>query len=1100
MAKNQAYYYDKIPQNDIFYGHLLGEVQSNYNISFVIDGTKDSAKIEVLSFNISEEIEPYTIIFLQGTNTYWVVSSDKVEKYINESGYFFKHNLQLTGAVELLNARDLTDCGFFANQYTIREFVDRLIKLSSLEFRYYSINANGFDLDKIVDYTKTFENYTLLTALRELFNGYNCDIKVDFFQNTYGIFQIALNIVQKTGRSNLDTLDESAFGSVQEQKSISKNSFGTSVVSNAESVISSKAKTFPSVGTIKLSSSQYKINNTNAILRLPTSVYKVNWVQMVRPVGVKIFKNAITTFYVDDFDKIREVVLKECGSFYPTYINDEQIDEVSRKIVLAMRTTLYTGWKYNPATKVIIAPTDNANWYAPPIRVEQRNAGVYQQTTYSGGLYIANKEDRDSMEYPMGTISWERGKDYLEDFEFLTDDNQSGQARYSYLTGYGSTDLRISDNAPVIYEVSVPIGNPPVSTTYKIQFDDMVYITLEAYTLTAYQLAFRVNYIPMTDIKIKYDNGGMSRDTHLYNQAGKLTDSVAFSKMLLSYSKEIESNNIVKYGIYYDYNDIPKVGQTVSINNELYVISSVSLDIVDSELNGNYEYYFVGEFTLNKSVSVKSLIVNPETDVRSFGIPQKFNVKRKQLYRDFYELAHTTDSQSDNDYYMEFDKVVNFTNYYKNYDDHVAVIKIKYDEPIGGDNNDVSSSDTWYYQLDTSLFIMKKAIYEVVDFKDNNIIGYGSQNVYSGFDITRVITGQNDTINVPIQYTDDNGKVKEFYIAMCDRETLISIYDSYLQNEEETQGVSVNTALYNYSYFIPQQIYNGSSNGKSLINEESLYGTSGSVWTPTEIDITDMLNGFSGSASDLSFGNITLYNTYNEQAELGTDYTYTIVKQGSSYLVQITALTTLGSRCNFYSITGFYRAGYYGASTLCDFLIVEEEYNKDSIEVPVFEYSCQIDDSDDVDIGENIFDTMENSMVYIYSYILVDKNKYSENNCYNIRNRLSIASDIITTPTFVEFAVDEEKVEIKLYGQATYDTTTDTISTGIPVVPTTQMFSGKDIIIYRHKVPNNYTTTTSGNVDYVNSVDDMLMIIRNTSNIVIVGNRIVLQVNHYKIK
>ena len=34
--------------------HLLGEIQSNFNMSFVIDGTKDSAQVVVLGFQESE--------------------------------------------------------------------------------------------------------------------------------------------------------------------------------------------------------------------------------------------------------------------------------------------------------------------------------------------------------------------------------------------------------------------------------------------------------------------------------------------------------------------------------------------------------------------------------------------------------------------------------------------------------------------------------------------------------------------------------------------------------------------------------------------------------------------------------------------------------------------------------------------------------------------------------------------------------------------------------------------------------------------------------------------------------------------------------------
>ena len=113
--------------------HLLGEIQSNFNMSFVIDGTKDSAQVVVLGFQESE-IEPYTICWHEKTDSWWIVSADKVERFPNDDGNLvYLHKLKLLGAIELLNARDLTDCGFNDNTYTIRQFITRLFSLSTFE-------------------------------------------------------------------------------------------------------------------------------------------------------------------------------------------------------------------------------------------------------------------------------------------------------------------------------------------------------------------------------------------------------------------------------------------------------------------------------------------------------------------------------------------------------------------------------------------------------------------------------------------------------------------------------------------------------------------------------------------------------------------------------------------------------------------------------------------------------------------------------------------------------------------------------------------------------------------------------------------------------
>ena len=39
-----------------------------------------------------------------------------------------------------------------------------------------------------------------------------------------------------------------------------------------------------------------------------------------------------------------------------------------------------------------------------------------------------------------------------------------------------------------------------------------------------------------------------------------------------------------------------------------------------------------------KNIAVKSLMVNPNTNIRDYGIPQNYNIKRKQIYTDYFEI------------------------------------------------------------------------------------------------------------------------------------------------------------------------------------------------------------------------------------------------------------------------------------------------------------------------------------------------------------------------------------------------------------------------------------------------------------------------------
>ena len=118
-----VYYFDKtkttIGANEYFVRHLYGEIQNNYNIGLTLDGTKDSCKIIVYN-QTREELKPNTIIYLESTDTYWIVKTDKSKRYASEDNALWEHTIQLYGLFELFNARDLIVCGF--NKYTIQLF------------------------------------------------------------------------------------------------------------------------------------------------------------------------------------------------------------------------------------------------------------------------------------------------------------------------------------------------------------------------------------------------------------------------------------------------------------------------------------------------------------------------------------------------------------------------------------------------------------------------------------------------------------------------------------------------------------------------------------------------------------------------------------------------------------------------------------------------------------------------------------------------------------------------------------------------------------------------------------------------------------------
>lgn len=941
MARDIVYQYKS--ENN-YKREELGEIQSDFNMSFVIDGTKDSWKVQVISYT-DTKIKPMTIIKHQKTNTWWVVKHDKIEKHYNETGFMYLHNIQIQGAFDWLNSIDMTDHGYSNNRYTLRSVLFRLFRMSALS-KEWIVRVNNqlptdTDLTEIVDYIKTFENYTLMSAIREFLDGYNMVGKLTFVEveenNETYIKGLNLNTILKSGS---ELVSESVFNEVKEITTMDDNSYGTSVVSNAENVVSTQAKTYPTVGTKRLYSQAYQITPDNAIFRLPSPAFKVNWIKIKTP-----YNNLIATggFYnhAENMPTTSKVAFHQhlvnlanrmaylSPTAYDVIMSYE--DYLFDIIEKSSTITLYNVNQYNPQTTAFVPPKNNPDFRYVEIHVHDNV--VTETYLYHGNLWLTDNDTYNQIDNSYKAVHWTKGSDIIGGFKWIGDSNKNFQK--TYISSYASTDLLSNayDNLNVF--LTIDVGN-----------GETVQFKLNGATNLNYNnlAGIIVNYVPMNDLKIKYDNTAKGNETLLYNQNGKLTDSVALSKLMDSYSKEVEHPNITRSGIYYDFNSVPKVGNTCVIGGVRYVINNVSLDF---ERNENDSYVIYADFTMSANVATKSLMTNADTNIRDYGIPQKDNVKRKQLYRDYYEIGYTSDIESDSDYYLGLDKCLNIGNFPVSQTEYTAVIKVEWYEQEENENHEIIDvNKSWYYQLDTINYSMQKALYKVVDFKDNNIIGYDAQNVASAFQVSRIFTGMTDTINTPISYVkttggQEDGTIRDIHIAMCNEQQLSEIYEFYQTYVDNGAYASDTTRnLINWSVFIDSKIYEGG----------------------------DLGNG------------------------------HTLV----------------------------------GAKDNCDFMISEINYDKDAIEVPVFEYSCQIDDSDDVEIGDNIFDNKTDDIVYMYCFttgarggspilkpnlasVGVNVRPNVDDNLIDIMNPYHNSYELMRNAVKLEF-VDRDKLKITGYG------------------------------------------------------------------------------------
>jgi len=998
----------------------LGEEQfgsEGINFGFTLDGTKDSTKFEVLSYR-RESVKPFTIVCHNETSSWWIVQKDKVERYTNEQGYIYKHSLQCIGAIELLNARDLTNCGFNQNKYTLEQFILRLFSLSNFEFKTPTLVTNGnIDLTQKVDYIKTFENYTLLSALREILDGYNQCAKLHFNRDlaTNKITSCVIYITPKTGDSSLSVLNiDNDFNDVQEQRNMDKNSYGTIVVSNVDNAVSSLTKNFPNVGGAKLCSLEYTTTPENAIIKLPSNAFYVDSVEMCMTLRLAVreyYSGSWHYSYADyggyfnvanNFDKILEIVENALdtnfGQFYPPDF-EAKLNSIKTQIYNSGRVIFKQGVLYN-AIDQTYAYKDNS--YAIKVLKLKSLGSSYADAS----IVLMDEETANGTHNPWNCIKWRRGSDEISGFGWLAYDLATTNAGTTCRVPLLQTEFKQDNN--VLYQfkqganqVQLIIAASETTSNYFITIDNFSHTSDRRETL------FKVKYTPMTDLKVVLDNNEENKHTHLYNQNGKLTDTLAFSKLINSYKTEIESENIVKYHTCYELFELgtttfrniecPKLGQIVlDSDNEQYIISNVSYNLQQNEPNQyasggkTYTQYYVEcEYSLSKNIATKSLMVNPNTNIRDYGIPQKYNVRRTHLFRDFWEIDHSKTPHLDLPH-QELSSVLNIGYLPQTYNEHTAIMRIDYSQEISG-------STRYYYQLESTTFMLKKAIFEVVEFKDNNIIGYDCQNVSSGFNISRLLSGLLDLKNTPISYVDKNGEFKDIRICMCDKDQMKTIYNQYIENNEITTDLPIQDMM----IFIPQDIFD--------------------------------------------------YATDNK-----------------------------------------------------DYTMIYLDYNKDALEVPVFEYACQIDDTNYVIVGENILDNKEEDIGYLYSYYLVAKGTINNNNW----GKLSI-KDVLSSSSYsnyyhiwngVKLWYDGIKMKLELYGGSSVTVGENETTGGYSEKQSMSNVKDYDLVIVRHAVapPFSYYYDQNGN-RCVRTRNDLMFVIRHTENANIEDDTLSLSLNAWRL-
>lgn len=786
MATSKVFTYTK--ENN-FTQYEFGKYQSGFNFCLTIDETKDSAKILVLTK--SEDIlAPSTIVRLEGINAWWCVKKDTRQRHKNESGYLYEHTIELQGAFEILNSRDLINCGFNVDHYNVGQFLNRLVSLSSFKLPISFDYGTSLGSTKVVDFLKTFENYTLASAIKEFLNGYNCIPKMVFNQNAQNqITSATIKIYSKSGLADTP-LNESVFNEVSAVDNIDRESYGTKVISNIQNCVGRHAVRYPKIGATYPIGDNGQITYASASqckIKLPSKIYEIESITFYPLVVVQMYgkdanheivsSNQYGFITPDDLSR-------QFNNFKSSFINIvlnsggnqsdiSNINELWKDFVEQLHERLPTIKNGGYWDAILEQPHGDY--------IEIEDLGRDDMKVYlNNERYAYNNDGKDNF-----ILSWKQGGNEIKGFE-LFEQAQRLVAGYDNVHIIGSGTLRFDfDNYYLFINFSSSMEASLIDNEFSIGGTDF----------DLPRTLFSINYIPMADIKFKTDNDLDKEDTKLYNQNGKLVDSYAVSKLVNSYCKSIRDKELVRFGTYYNFSDIPKVGARVGD----YVINNVSYDVYDND-NGGFLYKC--QFSLNLYSACKSTMINANTNIRDYDCPQSNNVKRIQNYRDFIELSYESNTYGNT--YLDIDRIINISLDSIGINDNFVFVMSAYDTSF--DNEGDNHSNYYYYHLDHISFDLSKQKKFVVDFGDNNIVGYGYAHAYKPFSLSNFFD-RDKAITIPISYVNQFGEVEGLELLATDETTA--------ENNFGNIFISENVA-------IPSSIYqNFESNYNLKISEES---------------------------------------------------------------------------------------------------------------------------------------------------------------------------------------------------------------------------------------------------------------------------------------
>jgi hypothetical protein len=724
MSQGQLWLFNKIKQSGFYTRSVALDIVNTFNMEENLNDTPSNMKVKVITSNTyREEFEVNTIAYHPDTTTWWVIKSD-TSAYLHTGEY--EHEIELVELLEFYSFRHLPNCAFAPNTYTLDQMLTRLFAIGKqTDIAVVSPYPSFLDSTKQMPFL-SFENFTIANAIKTIARSLNAIPKVFGTLVTGEVVYIQnfkLTFINRNGNEATIINDlNTQFPIAYEQNANSSDQFLTRSISNMSNAKSSTLVVAPKQGGFKIfTPNAPEYNKDNGVVSLPSKIDKVEFIRLYPPIELVARGGAGPT----------DVVL-----FTDFYNN---INTWSSKIE-SLRSTLISSYGFTDAQ---VTSAKNA---LPNTELQaQFNYGdTIDRTSYS--LTKPFFEDKLSIKtkFEFDTIDVDEVKNRTCHWRPFTNELIMSQTfRYglnviSFVNFFEANQYRTLVVGSGSYDLHLKI-KPRVAGFFadRVPVEDVL---------------IQVGYYPIADIKVSYDNDNDAQDEKFFNQSGKVIDSFSTSQLIISHTNDSVEGTKIRNARYDNYTNVVPLGQIVRDNNQLYIVSQRSIDMMFRD-NGNN--YFNVIYTLSKNRIARSENIQADSAVINYKTPDDNLIKRTQLYKDYIELS-LVDGNKDPNPYLPMTKALVFTPQFVGTNfDFTVLAKNTYD------------STTIRYIQNPTIFDLAKAKLFDVNWQSNNNLGF------------RLDSTGDDFVQTPIVYTNELGKATNFELLVLDTDNLANAVLDY---------------------------------------------------------------------------------------------------------------------------------------------------------------------------------------------------------------------------------------------------------------------------------------------------------------------------------